>query len=1308
MKKRFIFFAALAVVLAIAVTPANAAKPVKPVDIIKGPYLQQLTPNSIVIMWETNTAAGSRVDYWITPEEPYSVEGPTSVKIHEIELSGLAADTPYYYTVTSGGTTSEPNTFATAPATERSFRFVAYGDTRTNASAHAAVIQGIIASEPEFVLHTGDLVSDGDNKNVWGPEFFDPAYDLMIKTPLLPVIGNHEGSGNLFRDFFSLGDNDDWFAFSYSNVRFIGLNTHNRSYSPGSTQYNWLLEELTSDAYTNATWHIVYFHHPPYTATSSHSDTTNVKTYLVPLFEQYGVDMVFNGHSHAYERYFNNGIYYIVTGGGGAPLASLVDDDDPPISEYAESVYHHCVIDVDVEGESLTLSARYNNGVEFDTITLPPVDVTAPTANLIAPLDNGPDDLDADDGEVTVNTTQPLFDIQLSDVGDGIDYDTVISAAVVLTKGEGEDKVLLTEPADYSFSGTGSDVITLTPAVSPFGNGLYVITLSGIADVAGNEMAVTTLTILIDTSIVPPVTLSFQQGVDGYSGTVDTMLQEDSPDTNNAGAASLNVDSDEPFGTGRDIQVLVRFEDIFGSGPGQMPLEAQILSATLELEVTNLGHSFHLHEMLQSWSETATWNSMVDGIQADGGEAAATPAATTGPVGTGALSIDVTSSISAWRADPSANHGWVMLPTGADGVDFDSSEGTTPPKLIVTFLPGPDTTPPTLDSVLATSETTVAVVFSEPVEQSSAQTVANYVIDQGVTISSAVLQADTRTVVLAVSVLSEGVTYTLTVNDVIDCASTPNPIVAGTQETFEYVSNLPVAYWALDDGSGTTAVDSSGNGNDGTLKNGAAFTEFGIYAGAVIFDGADDYIQVESSVTPPPLGLPTFTLAAWFKRTGAGDTVNTGTGGFYGEPLVTKGRGEEDGDNRDMNYFLGLTQSGGNWVLGADFEEHNNGQNYPVFGSTAISDGQWHHAAATYDGSQWNLYLDGIPDGTSVVNKMPNYESIQFAAIGGALNSTGARDGAFNGTIDEVFIFAGALSQQEIINLMGNLPPVANAGADQTVSDGESVTLDGSGSSDPDGTIVSYEWDIDGDQITDYTGETVLDVPLGVGIHTVTLTVEDNEGATDSDDVVITVNPAPDTVPPTPNPMTWATVPYATGSTSISMTATTATDESGVEYYFTCTAGGGNDSGWQDSPTYEDTGLSPNTEYNYTVKAHDKSAQQNETAASTPASATTDVLSLPGQATEPNPADGQTGVNKNTVILNWTAGAGATSHDVYLGTDETAVISADKDSAEFKGNQTQTTYDPPKLGRKTMYYWRIDEVNAAGTTTGVVWSFTTN
>ena len=1203
MKKRFIFFAALAVFLAIAVVPASAAKPLK---IIKGPYLQQLTPDSIVIMWETNTATDSQVDYDDGVSDPVSFYVDESVKIHEVLVDGLAADTEYYYTVTSGDVTSITSTFATAPETERNFRFVAYGDTRTNAKAHAAVIQGIINTPgglPELVIHTGDLVESGDDYGQWGRQFFDPAYALMINTPLLPIIGNHEGSGNLFRDFFSLGNNDDWFAFTYGGVRFIGLNTHNPSYSPGSTQHDWLLAELQSSEYNDATWHIVYFHHPPYSS-GSHGGEAGVQNNLVPLFEQYGVDMVFNGHDHHYERSFKDGVYYIVAGGGGAPLRDI-NVNPNPYQIYAESTYHHCVIDVDVENSQLIFEARYNDGTVLDgPITIQePVDVTPPTASLLVPLDNGPDDLDADDGEVTVNQTQSQFQIQLSDAGDGINDGTVNAATVTLTKDGGS--------LDYTFSyDEVLDVITLAPTGGDFGNGLYTITLSDIADQADppNVMATTTLTILIDTSIVPPVTLSFQQGINGYIGTVDTMLQENSPDTNNAGAASLNVDSDEPFGTDQDVQALVGFEEIFGSGPGQVPVEAQIVSALLELQVTNPGYSFHLHRMLQTWSDEDSWNTWVSGIQPDNVEAAATADASTGAVGTGTLSIDVTTSLETWLADPLANHGWVMLPTGADGVDFDSSEGTIPPKLIVTFLPGPDTTPPTLDCVWAPSQTTVEVVFSEPVEQTSAEADENYAIDKGVTISSATLQADTRTVVLAVSTLSEGVPYTLTVNNVEDLAS--NPIAPNTQQTFEYVANPPVAYWALDEGSGTTAFDSSfsGNWNDGTLKNGAAFTEFGRYAGAVIFDGTDDYIQVESSVTPtPPLGLPTFTLAAWFKRAGAGDTVNTGTGGFYGEPLVTKGRGEADGDNRDMNYFLGLTQLGSDWVLAADFEEHITGStpglNHPVIGTTAIDD-QWHHAAVTYDGSQWDLYLDGIPDGTSFVDQPPNFESIQYAAIGGALNSSGARDGAFNGTIDDVYIFEGALSQQEIVNLMGNQLPVANAGDDQTVidTDGneeEIVSLDGSGSYDPDGTIDSYEWDTDGDGTTDLTGITV-DATLSVGTHTVTLTVTDNEGATDSDDVVITVNPP---------------------------------------------------------------------------------------------------LPAPSEATNPSPADGATGVSI-TADLSWTAGAGAESHDVYFGPDPDNLPMVSE-------GQTTTTYDPGTLAYDRMYYWRIDEKNAGGTTDGTTWSFTT-
>ena len=108
-----------------------------------------------------------------------------------------------------------------------------------------------------------------------------------------------------------------------------------------------------------------------------------------------------------------------------------------------------------------------------------------------------------------------------------------------------------------------------------------------------------------------------------------------------------------------------------------------------------------------------------------------------------------------------------------------------------------------------------------------------------------------------------------------------------------------------------------------------------------------------------------------------------------------------------------------------------------------------------------------------------------------------------------------------------------------------------------------------------------------------------------------------DTTPPNPDPMTWASVPAETSPYSITMTADTASDPSGVEYKFTETTGnpGATSSTWQDSPTYTDTGLTPATLYTYNVTARDKSPGLNETAASAAASATTD----PADATPPTP-----------------------------------------------------------------------------------------
>ena len=96
-----------------------------------------------------------------------------------------------------------------------------------------------------------------------------------------------------------------------------------------------------------------------------------------------------------------------------------------------------------------------------------------------------------------------------------------------------------------------------------------------------------------------------------------------------------------------------------------------------------------------------------------------------------------------------------------------------------------------------------------------------------------------------------------------------------------------------------------------------------------------------------------------------------------------------------------------------------------------------------------------------------------------------------------------------------------------------------------------------------------------------------------------------DTIVPVPNPLSWAVLPYATGETSISMTATTALDAGGVEYYFANLTDPAHDSGWQASSVFNDTGLAAATAYSYTVTARDLSVNQNQGGASTAESATT-------------------------------------------------------------------------------------------------------
>jgi len=284
---------------------------------------------------------------------------------HAVTLTGLAPYTVYHYRIVGGGAPlSEDATFRTAAGPgQATFTFAVFGDTRTQHRFHQAVVERVVALRPAFALHTGDLVAHGHSAHEW-ETFFEIERELMAGVPLFPVLGNHEGNDPLYFDLFYLPGNERWYAFDYGNARFVCLQVDGTTdFGPGSRQYAWLEETLAANTQP---WLFVAFHVPPYSSLSEEPEEMKVRETLTPLFEQYGVDVVFSGHHHNYQRSVVDGVTYVVTGGGGAPIYQVTQADEHLLAY--ENTYH--LVYVTIAGDTLTGVSVTPEGEEFDRFTL--------------------------------------------------------------------------------------------------------------------------------------------------------------------------------------------------------------------------------------------------------------------------------------------------------------------------------------------------------------------------------------------------------------------------------------------------------------------------------------------------------------------------------------------------------------------------------------------------------------------------------------------------------------------------------------------------------------------------------------------------------------------------------------------------------------------------------------------------------------------------------------------------------------------------------------------------------------------------
>jgi hypothetical protein len=337
------------------------------------PYLLQVESDTAQIRLRGTVARDATITLTAEGQEPI-VQTVDSAKIQTFDLTDLIPGTDYSYTVERADSTWE-GAFRTPSGPDDTVHFDVLGSSGVSNEAQHAIAAEMLANDPDFVLHTGDVVFPRGALCHYGLRYFGPYEDLLPNAAVAPAVGEIDlkaSNGSAFRETFALesdtGESNSLYrSFDYGPVHAIVLDSqlYERNDQSGiDEQRAWLVEDLTESS--NAPWTVVVVHQPPYSSTSG-AASDEIREDLGPLFAEKGVDLVLSGHARNYERFQpDGGVIYVVTGGGGADTQGF---EANRTSVAAADVHHF--LSVDASPDTLTARVVDVNGATIDTFELP-------------------------------------------------------------------------------------------------------------------------------------------------------------------------------------------------------------------------------------------------------------------------------------------------------------------------------------------------------------------------------------------------------------------------------------------------------------------------------------------------------------------------------------------------------------------------------------------------------------------------------------------------------------------------------------------------------------------------------------------------------------------------------------------------------------------------------------------------------------------------------------------------------------------------------------------------------------------------